>query len=90
MGVKESVEWLSKDEEARKIFVSIAKGREKGLSPIELRDLLGREEWWSLKLILKGLVEQGLVEESDGNFKPTSEGGKVLSVLVSLKEVEEI
>ena len=57
MGVKESVEWLTEDEEARKIFISIAKGGEKGLPPIELHELLGRGEWWPIKRILKGLVE---------------------------------
>ena len=90
MGIKESVEWLTKDEEARKIFTSIAKGGEKGLSPTELHELLGREEWWPLKRILKGLVEQGMVAETDGNFKPTGEGEKVLTALASLKELEKI
>ena len=89
MGIKESVEWLTEDEEARKIFISIAEGGKKGLSPIELHELLGREEWWPLKRILKGLVEQGMVEQTDGNFKPTGEGEKVMTVLTSLKEVEK-
>jgi predicted transcriptional regulator len=88
--IEKAVEWLLKDEEARRIFQAL-KEAEGGVSPSELFRFLPKPEAWQLKCILGRMVDYGVVmREPNGKFSLTENGRKLVELEKSLGEVKKI
>lgn len=89
MGVAEDINWLKADEAGvGKVFTIIAnKG---GLKLRELKELYGSEDWWPVKAHLSALIARGLVAETEGIYKLTEDGKKVLESFKAMEVVKAI
>jgi len=86
MGVAEDINWLKTDEVGvGKVFSLLAsKG---SLKLRELKELYGSKDWWPVKAHLRVLIARGLVTETNGSYKLTEEGQKVLNGLKAMEYV---
>ena len=85
----DDINWLKDDEEgAGKIFLLIA-GR-KSVNLRELKGLFGSEDWWPVKAHACALIDRGLVERTEGGYKLTEYGRKVLEGFKAIEYVEPV
>lgn len=89
MGVSEDLSWLKEDKEGvGKVFLLIAN---KGSARVrELHELFGVEDWWPVKSHLRSLVDRGLIAETEGSYRLTESGKKVLDGFKAMEYVEPV
>ena len=89
MGVSEDLSWLKEDKEGvGKVFLLIAN---KGSARVrELHELFGVEDWWPVKSHLRSLVDRGLIAETEGSYRLTGSGRKVLDGFKAMEYVEPV
>lgn len=89
MGVSEDLNWLKEDKDGvGRVFLLIAN---KGSARLrELHELFGVEDWWPVKTHLRALVERGLIAETEGSYRLSGNGLKVLDGVRAIEYVEPV
>jgi len=89
MGVAEDINWLKADEAGvGRVFTLIAgKG---GLKLRELKGLYGSEDWWPVKAHVSALIARGLVVETEGIYRLTEDGKKVMESFKAMEVVKAV
>ncbi|MEM2866187.1 MAG: hypothetical protein QW098_03495 [Candidatus Hadarchaeales archaeon] len=88
--IERAVEWLLKDEDAKRIFRALNES-EGEVSASELLKLLPRPEAWVLRCILERMVDYGVLSRTpNGRFALTESGRKLVELEKSLGEVKKI
>lgn len=89
MGVSEDINWLKGDEiGVGKVFLLIANKGSAGSR--ELHELFGVEDWWPVKSHLQALINRGLVAETEGSYRLTESGRKVLEGFKAMEYVPRV
>jgi predicted transcriptional regulator len=86
MALKDVIRWFEESSWARKVFEELVKGR---AGAIELQRSLGLE-WWLLRHILEGLMEEGVVAAEEDGFTLTDKGRELKEILDTLSRVKGI
>ena len=85
MTIKDAIRWLEESQLARRVFEEVVvKGK---VGAIELQRSLGLE-WWLLRHILEGLMEEGLVAAEEDGYVLTERGRELKEILDTLFRVK--
>jgi predicted transcriptional regulator len=92
MGVPENINWLKENNFRWKIFAMVAQGRASKIREIheQLRKQLDISDWWPVKQHVKDLVDRGLITETDGNYRLTEDGQKLLESIRAVLDLEKL
>lgn len=88
MGVHQDIRWLKNNKDRADLFVLVAK---RGPARVrELREFLGSDDWWPVKVHIKDMADRDLIEETEDGFKTTNSGEKVFESLKTVYDIESV